>query len=166
MARSRLILALIVGTAVSFGFGLSAFELLSEMHCEGEQLACNIDDAVGAYAAMIMAAVGVVVFGIAPLFANKRTSLTAAALLLIAPLVVFVSGDLLEGWRHVGYYPYADFRSFITKFAPPAAVVLVQYLILPFAVRAFAPPQEPGPADMPPPVKDRGPHGGIPLPME
>jgi hypothetical protein len=134
MARLCLVLALILAAAVALCAGLGVFWLLSQMHCEGEQLGCNIDDAVGGYAAMIWASLGLVVFGISLLFTHKRKSLTVAALLLIAPLVVFVIGDLLQGWRYVGSYPYADFRSFITKFAPPASVVLVQYLILRIAV--------------------------------
>jgi hypothetical protein len=134
MARLRLILALILAAAVSLGAGLAVAWLLGQMHCEGEQLACNIDDAIGAYAAMIWSGLGLVVFGIALLFTNKRVALTGAAIVLIAPLLVFVGGDLIEGWRYVGFYPYADFRSFIGKFAPPACVVLVQYLILRFAV--------------------------------
>jgi hypothetical protein len=134
MARLRPVLELILAAAVSLGVGLGVFGLLSEMPCAGEQLACNIDDAVGAYASMIWAAIGVVVFGIALLFANKRNALAISAIVLIAPLILFVGGDVLEGWRYVGFYPYADFRSFISKFAPPAAVVLMQYLILRFAV--------------------------------
>jgi hypothetical protein len=167
MARLRLALVLLLAAVVSLGAGIGLFWLVSRMPCEGEQLACNIDDAVGGYAALIWAGLGLVVFGIALLFANRRTALTVAALLLVAPLVIFVLGDLLEGWRHVGVYPYPDFRSFVSEFVPPAAVVLVQYLILRFAVRTFAPPQESDPAVTPPPTADdRGPHGGIPLPME
>ena len=58
-------------------------------------------------------------FGIALLFSSKRKALAIAAIVLLAPLVLFVGGDLLEGWRYVGFYPYADFRSFISKLAPP-----------------------------------------------
>ncbi|HUU25006.1 MAG TPA: hypothetical protein VMW68_05515 [Methyloceanibacter sp.] len=134
MARLRPILALILAAAVSLGIGLAIFWLLSQLPCEGEQLSCNIDDAIGGYGTMIWAGLGLLVFGIALLFTNKRTALTVAALLLIAPLIIFVGGDLLQGWRYVGLYPYADFRSFIAKFAPPAIVVLVQYLILRVAV--------------------------------
>jgi putative effector of murein hydrolase len=89
---------------------------------------------VGASAALIWSGLGLVIFGTALLFTNKRKAIIVAALLLLAPLVVFVVGDLLEGWRYVGYYPYADFRSFISKFAPPATVILVQYVILRFAL--------------------------------
>jgi len=134
MARLRLILALILAGAISLCAGLAIFWLVSQAPCEGEQLACNIDDAIGGYATMIWAGLGLVAFGIALLFVNKRRALTVAALLLVAPLIVFVGGDLLEGWRYVGIYPYADFRSFIAKFAPPATVILVQYLILRVAV--------------------------------
>ena len=130
MARLRLVLAHVVTAAVSLGAGLGVLWLIGHMPCAGEQLACNIDDAVGGYAAMIWTGLGLVAFGVALVFANRRAALLIAALLLIARLVVFVMGDLLEGWRYVGVYPYADFRSFIAKLAPPAAVVLVQYLIM------------------------------------
>lgn len=134
MARLRLVLALILAAAVSLGLGLGLFALLSALPCEGEQLACNIDDAIGGYATLIWAGLGLAAFGVALLFTNKRKALALAAILLLVPLVLFVGGDLLEGWRYVGVYPYADFRSFIAKFAPPAVVFLVQYLILRVAV--------------------------------
>ncbi len=135
MARWRLILALILGALVSLGLGIGLFLLLDRMPCEGEQLACNIDDAVGAYATLIWTVLSLVVFGIALLFKKRRGALAVAAILLVAPLIVLGAGDLLEGWRYVGFYPYADFRSFIAKAAPPMFVVLVQYLILRFVVR-------------------------------
>jgi len=134
MARLRLVLVLLLAAAVSLGVGLATFWLISGMHCDGEQLACNIDDAVGGYATMIWAGLGLVAFGIALLFANTPKALAVAAIVLLAPLIFFVGGDLLEGWTYVGFYPYADFRSFITKLVPPASVVLVQYMILRFAV--------------------------------
>ena len=134
MAPLRLVLALILAVATSLGIGLGLFWVLTEMPCRGEQLSCNIDDTVGGYAAMIWSGLGLVAFGVALLFANKRKALAIVAILLVTPLVLFVAGDLLEGWRYVGVYPYADFRSFIAKFAAPATVVLVQYLILRIAV--------------------------------
>lgn len=136
MARLRLVLILLLAAAISLGAGLGLFWLVSGMPCEGEQLACNIDDAVGGYAAIIWAGLGLVTFGIALLFANTRKALAIAAIILLAPLLFFVGGDLLEGWTYVGFYPYADFRSFISKLVPPASLVLVQYLILRFAVRS------------------------------
>jgi hypothetical protein len=135
MARLRLVLILLLAAAVSLSAGLGLFWLVSRMPCEGEQLACNIDDAVGGYATLIWAGFGVVVFGLALLFANKRKALAVAAIVLLAPLLFFVGGDLLEGWTYVGFYPYADFRSFLSKLLPPASLVLVQYLILRLAVR-------------------------------
>lgn len=134
MARLRPILALVLGTVLSLAAGVGAFGLLGGMPCAGEQLACNIDDAVGGYATLIWAGLGLVVFGIALLFADQSRALTIAASLLLAPLILIVGGDLLEGWRYVGVYPYADFRSFVSKLAPPAIVVVVQYLILRVAV--------------------------------
>jgi len=127
------IAALIAAAAVSLGLGLGVSWLIGRMHCEGEQLSCNIDDAIGAYGTLIWAAAGAV-FGISTLFSNKRTALVVAALALVAPLVVFVFGDLFQGWRYVGTYPYADLRSFIAKFAGPATAVLVQYFILRIAL--------------------------------
>jgi len=134
MARLRLVLMLLLAGAISLGAGLGLFWLVSQMPCEGEQLACNIDDAVGGYAAIIWAGLGLVAFGIALLVASKRKALAITAIILLAPLRFFVGGHLLEGWRYVGFYPYADFRSFVSKVAPPASVVLVQYLILRFAM--------------------------------
>lgn len=134
MARLRLVLALLLAGAVSLGAGLGLFWLVSQTPCQGEQLSCNIDDAVGGYASMIWTGLGLAVFCIALLFAKRRKALAVAAMILIAPLLLFAGGDLLEGWRYVGVYPYADFRSFIAKFAPPATVVLVQYLIMRIAV--------------------------------
>lgn len=130
MSRLRLVLMLLIAAVVSFGIGMALFGLLNNMPCEGEQLGCNIDDAVGGYATMIWAGLGLVCFGLGLLFTNQRKALAVAAILLILPLIVFVVGDLLEGWRYVGVYPYADFRSFVSKLVPPGAAVLVQYLIL------------------------------------
>jgi len=134
MARLRLVLMLLLAGAISLGAGLAIFWLISQMHCAGEQLACNIDDAVGGYATMVWSGLGLIAFGSALLFSAKRMALAIAAIVLLAPLVLSVGGDLLEGWRYVGFYPYADFRSFISKLAPPAFAVLVQYLILRVAV--------------------------------
>jgi len=134
MARLRLVLVLLLAAAASLGMGLAIFWLIGQMHCEGEQLACNIDDAVGGYAAIIWAGLGLVAFGFALLFASKRKALGVAAIVLLAPLLLFVGGDLLQGWTYVGVYPYADFRSFLSKLVPPASAVLLQYLILRFAV--------------------------------
>lgn len=134
MVRLRLALMLLLAAVVSLGIGMALFGLLSEMPCEGEQLGCNIDDAVGGYATMIWVGLGLVAFGIGLLFNNKRKALAMAAILLILPLIVFVVGDLLEGWRYVGVYPYADFRSFVSKFVPPGTAVLVQFLVLRIAL--------------------------------
>ncbi len=134
MARLRLVLMALLAGAASLAAGLAVYWLTAMMPCRGEGLACNIDDAIGGYGAMIWAGLGVAVFGIALLFTNRRKALTVAALLLVAPLIIFVGGDLLQGWRYVGVYPYGDLRSFISKFLPPAAVVLVQYSILRLAL--------------------------------
>ena len=84
MARLRLILAFIavltVAAAASLGLGLGVSWLIGRMHCEGEQLSCNIDDAIGAYGTLIWAGASVIVFGISMLFRNKRIALIVAAL--------------------------------------------------------------------------------------
>ena len=130
MAHLRRILLLLLAAAVSLGAGLGVTWLVDRMPCHGERLACNIDAAVGGYATIIWAALGLLIFGIIVLFMRRRLVLAIAAVVLVVPLLLFVGADQIEGWRYVGVYPYSNFRSFLAIFAPPAATVLVQYLIL------------------------------------
>lgn len=130
MTYLRVILTLLIAGVVSLAAGLAAHSLADEMPCHGEGLACNIDAAIGGYAAIIFAGLGPIVLGLTLFFARTRIALAATAMALIVPLIAFVGCDLTEGWRYVGFYPYPNFRTFLQIFGPPAVTVVVQYLIL------------------------------------
>jgi hypothetical protein len=107
----------------------------STLHCEGERLACNIDVAVGAYATMILAALGPLIFGVTLAVAANQKALLGATLLLLTPLI---GGYLLaefDSWRYVGFYPYPALRTFLVFFLPPFATILTQWLALRIAIR-------------------------------
>jgi hypothetical protein len=54
----HLVLTLLVAGALSLLAGLAVSEILALMPCQGEGLACRIDDAIGAYAVLIWATLG------------------------------------------------------------------------------------------------------------
>ena len=130
MAYLRVILILLLAGAVSLAAGLATHSFVDVMPCHGEGLACNLDAAIGGYAAIICAGVGPIIFGLTLSFTRTRIALAGTAAALILLLIARVGCDLIEGWRYVGFYPYPDFRAFLQMFAPPAVAVLIQYLFL------------------------------------
>ncbi|MCJ7528160.1 MAG: hypothetical protein MUO37_08635 [Methyloceanibacter sp.] len=138
----RLIVGLLGGGAISCLAGLAANWLAALMPCQGEGLACNIDTAVGAYAVLIFAVLGPIIFGVTLLVAQSRRALAGAAVVLLTPILGFYLLAKSDSWRYVGFYPYKDLRTFLVMFAPPLLVMLVQYLILRLVVpRAVERPQ-------------------------
>jgi hypothetical protein len=75
MPRHRLLLLILVACAFSFTAGIIAIELAAEMPCRGEGLACNIDQAIGAYAVLFVTSIAMGGFGVALTAATDRTTL-------------------------------------------------------------------------------------------
>ncbi len=131
----RLVLALLASGVLSFAVGVAIGSVTSMLHCEGERLACNIDLAVGAYATMILAAVGPLIFGVTLAVATNQKALLGATLVLLAPLITAYLLAESEGWRYVGFYPYPALRTFLVLFVPPVATILTQWFVLRTAMR-------------------------------
>lgn len=130
----RLVLALLASGVLSFAIGIAIGSTTSLLHCEGERLACNIDIAVGAYATMMLAAIGPLIYGVTLAVATNQKALLGATLLLLTPLL---GGYLLaesEGWRYVGFYPYPALRTFLVLLVPPFATILTQWFALRTAI--------------------------------
>ena len=98
--------------------------------CWGEGLACNIDQAVGAYAVLIYAVLGPIIFAVTLGIAQNRRALAGATIVLLAPLVVFFFISSIKSWRYVGFDGYSEWRKFLVTFMPPILTVLVQSLVL------------------------------------
>ena len=60
----RLVCVLLLAVLASAPVGLALNALASELHCEGERLACNIDVAIGAYATIMVAVLGPLIYGV------------------------------------------------------------------------------------------------------
>jgi hypothetical protein len=121
---------LLLAVPVSAAVGLALNWLASELRCEGEGLACNIDDAVGAYGVLIVACLGPLIFGLALFIATNARVLLGIGLILISALAGFYLLAQFDSWRYVGFYPYPALRSFLVMLAPPLATVLTQWLVL------------------------------------
>ncbi|MGB3020851.1 MAG: hypothetical protein WBF40_01540 [Methyloceanibacter sp.] len=126
----RLILGLLLAAALSLPIGLGMSEIASLLPCRGEGLACNLDQAIGGYAVIIWSLLGPVIFGVILLVASNRIALRAGMLLLLAPLVAFLSIALVESWQAFGLEPYENLRTTLTLFVPAALAVLAQWKIL------------------------------------
>lgn len=131
----RLVLALLVSGVLSFAVGITIGSATSMLPCEGEGLACNIDVAVGAYATMILAAIGPLIYGVTLAVATNQKACLGAALLLLTPLIGAYLFAESEGWRYVGFYPYPALRTFLVLLVPPAATILTQWFTLRTAIR-------------------------------
>src|SRR5215467_7535164 len=129
-AYGRLILTLVIAGALSCLAGLLFGQLIARVPCQGEGLACNIDEAVGAYAVLIYAVLGPIIFAVTLGVARNRRALAGATSVLIAPLLVFFGVASIETWRYVGFDAYSEWRKFLVTFMPPILAVLVQSLIL------------------------------------
>src|SRR5262245_8353463 len=129
-ASLRLVLALLVALIVSFAAGGAVVKLGDFLPCQGEGLACNIDEAVGAYAVRGGAVLGPLIYAVTLFVAANRKALLGATLVLLAPLL---AGYLLaesESWRYVGFYPYPALRTFLVLLLPPCLTLMLQWLIL------------------------------------
>ena len=126
----RLVLALVAAGALSFLAGFAVTKTVGNIPCRGEGLACNIDAAVGAYGVIIAAVLGPIIYGVTLLVARNRIALGGALAVLLVPIIGFHLLAMSDHWRYVGFYPYADFRTFLVMTLPPALTVIVQWLIL------------------------------------
>jgi hypothetical protein len=127
---ARLVVTLVVAGALSCLAGLLFAQIIARVPCQGEGLACNIDQAVGAYAVLIYAVLGPIIFAVTLGIARNRKALAGAATMLIAPLVVFFAISSIETWRYVGFDTYNEWRKLLVTFMPPILAVLVQSLVL------------------------------------
>jgi hypothetical protein len=129
-AYARLLVTLVIAGALSCLVGLLFTQIIDRMPCEGEGLACNIDQAVGAYAVLIYALLGPIIFAVTLGIAHNRRALAGATIVLLAPLVVFFFIASIENWRYVGFDAYDEWRKFLVTFMPPILAALVQALVL------------------------------------
>ena len=126
----RVVLALFAAGALSFLAGYAFTELIALIPCRGENLACNIDQAIGGYAVVIWAILGPLIFGLVLAIARNRAALLGAAIVLLIPPIAFLLLTQIEHATYVALEPQRQLRTFLVSFAPPALTVLVQYLIL------------------------------------
>lgn len=100
------------------------------MPCQGEGLACKLNEAIGAYAVLIWTCLGPLIFGVILLVADNRKALIGGMVLLLAPLLFFMVASFFEVWSTIGVEPYRNLRTALTTFAPPLLVVVAQWRIL------------------------------------
>src|SRR5262249_38423722 len=82
-------------------------------------LACNIDEAVGAYAVLIYAVLGPIIFAVTLGIARNRRALAGATSVLIAPLLVFFGVASIETCRSVGFCGYSELGEILGAVMPP-----------------------------------------------
>ena len=131
------LIALLASGAVSFLAGLAFTWLIERLPCSGEGLACNIDQAIGAYGVVIWAILGPLIFGLVLAIARSRSALLGAALLLLIPPFAFFLITQIEHAVYIGFEPERQLRTLLVTLVPPVLTVLVQYLIL----RLIVPPR-------------------------
>jgi hypothetical protein len=107
----RPLLGLLGPGALSFLAGLFFVQLIERVPCHGETLACNIDQAIGAYAVIIWAILGPLIFGLTLSIARNRTALLSAAIVLLVPPVAFFVISQIEHTLYLGFEPQRQFRS-------------------------------------------------------
>ena len=129
-AYIRLVVTLVVAGVLSCLVGLLFAQIIATVPCHGERLGCNIDQAVGAYAVLIYAVLGPIIFAITLGIARNRRALAGATIVLLAPLLVFFVISSIESWRYLGFDGYSEWRKFLVTFMPPILTVLVQSLVL------------------------------------
>ena len=100
------------------------------MPCQGEGLACNLNEAIGGYAVLIWGGLGPLIFGVILLVASNRVTLFGGMVMLLAPLLLFMVGNFFEVWSTIGFEPYRNLRTVLTMFAPPLPVVVAQWRVL------------------------------------
>ncbi len=72
---AKFVLALFAAGALSFLAGYAFTELIALIPCRGENLACNVDQAIGGYAVVIWAILGPLIFGLVLAIARNRAAL-------------------------------------------------------------------------------------------
>ena len=163
----RLLFGLLVAAGLSFLIGIGASEIASLMPCRGEGLVCNLDQAIGAYAVIILSLLGPVIFGVILLVAANRVTLRGGMALLLLPVVLFLLITLIESWSAFGFEPYRNLRRVLTMFLPPALTVIAQWKILGVVVgRAEPRPAEQGRAEPPQPEPPQPAETFTPFPTE
>ena len=128
--KGSFVLALLAAGTLSFLADYALSQLAARVPCQGEGLACNIDQAVGSYMLVIWAILGSLIFGLVLAIARNRTALLGALALLLVPIVALFLINAIEHALYVGVEPQRQFRTFLVTFAPSALTVLVQYFIL------------------------------------
>jgi hypothetical protein len=126
----RLLLRLFVAAGLSLLIGLAASHIAALMPCQGEGLACNLNEAIGGYAVFIWTCLGPLIFGVILLVANNRAALIGGMVLLLAPLLLFMVVNFFEVWSTIGFEPYRNLRTALTMFVPPLLVVVTQWRVL------------------------------------
>jgi hypothetical protein len=141
----RLLFSLLVAGALSLLAGLAASWIATLTPRQGEGLACNLDDAIGAYAVLIWAWPPHLRRD--PFIARNRVTLAGGMILLLVPLVALILGGLIESWRTIGIEPYKDLRQVLVMFVPAALPVIAQGVVLrsPYAGKQAAAPDLPAP---------------------
>jgi hypothetical protein len=97
---------------------------------EGECLACALNEATGAYAVLISAVLGPLIFGVILLIAPNSTALAGGALLLLAPSAAFLLLTQIEAWQTIGVEPYKNLREVLVMIVPPALTLIAQWRVL------------------------------------
>jgi hypothetical protein len=152
----RLLFGLLIAAGLSFLIGFGASEIASLVPCRGEGLVCNLDQAIGAYAVIILSLLSPVIFGVILLVAANRVTLRGGMALLLLPLVLFLLIALIESWSAFGFEPYRNLRRVLTMFLPPALTVIAQWKILGVMIGRVKPrPVEQGRAAPPKPQPPR-----------
>jgi hypothetical protein len=163
----RLLFGLLIAAGLSFLIGFGASEIASLVPCRGEGLVCNLDQAIGAYAVIILSLLGPVIFGVILLVAANRVTLRGGMALLLLPLVVFLLIALIESWSAFGFEPSRNLRRVLTLFLPPALTVIAQWKILGVMIGRLQPcPVEQGRVTPPPPEPSRPAETFTPFPTE
>ncbi len=121
--------------------GFAFTQAITLLPCHGEELACNIDQAIRGYAVVIWAILGPLIFGLVLAIARNRTALAGAFAVPLVPPVAFFLITQIEHTLYLGFEPQRQFRTFVVTFARPALTVLVQYLILRLVVPNTQEPQ-------------------------
>ena len=70
------------------------------MPCQGEGLACNLNEAIGGYAVLIWSCLGPLIFGVILFVANNRAALIGGMVLLLCAASGLHGRKFLRGLEH------------------------------------------------------------------
>jgi hypothetical protein len=127
---AKLLIALLAACVISGFAGLASLHVAGLLGCNGERLACNIDEAIGGYGVLIWSVLGPLIYGIVLAVARNHTALLGAAILLLLPPLAFLTITQYEHTIYIGFEPDRQFRTLLVSVGPVVIVVLVQYLVL------------------------------------